>query len=212
MAIVTTIDAVRDWIEENICPQVSLKVPDNDVVDEGYEYRLTHPAAFSMYMPTEDKLPEGVTSTIPSITVRVMDGTDSLTDGTREMRVTLLFATWSPGLHAQDYLSEVKVEKNGLNTTYTATQKYSNSERRFDMDAEGWRDAWNFVDTAVRIIENHEFLGDYRFVKEKGLSFKPVSAEAATPDTFPFWFANVEFYISEAISVQRRHVHYDELL
>lgn len=212
MAIVTTIDTVRDWIEENICPKVELKVPDNDVVDEGYDYKLVHPAAFAMYMPTEDKLPEGIQTTIPSITVRVMDGTDSLTSGRREMKVTLLFATWSPGLHAQDYFSEVRVEKNGMNTTYTATRQYPDDARRFDLDAEGWRDAWNFVDTAVRIIENNEFFGDYRFVKERDLTFKPVSAESAAPDTFPFWFATVEFYIEEAIGVQRKHELYEDLL
>ena len=161
MAIVTTIDAVRDWVEKEICSKVQLKFPDNDVVDEGYSFALVHPAAFSMYTPTDDKLPEGVESSIPSITIRITDGEDA---------------------------------------------------QVFNMDAEGWRDAWNFVDTAVRIIENVEYLGGYRFMKERGLKFAPVASQEATPEYWPFWFANVEFYISEAIGTERKHVLYDNLL
>mgnify|MGYP000823031420 CR=1 FL=1 len=38
-------------------------------------------------------------------------------------------------------------------------------------NGEGWRDAWNFVDTALRLIENAEYLGDLRVIKEKGITF-----------------------------------------
>ena len=214
MAIVTTIDAVRDWVEKEICSKVQLKFPDNDVVDEGYSFALVHPAAFSMYTPTDDKLPEGVESSIPSITIRITDGEDTLTKGTREMKVTLLFAAWSPGLHAGDYIETVKVERddNGVLRQLTSVKKYPENAQVFNMDAEGWRDAWNFVDTAVRIIENVEYLGGYRFMKERGLKFAPVASQEATPEYWPFWFANVEFYISETIGTGRKHVLYDNLL
>ena len=38
-------------------------------------------------------------------------------------------------------------------------------------NGEGWRDAWNFVDTALRLIENAEYLGNLRVIKEKGITF-----------------------------------------
>lgn len=214
MAIVTTLDAVRDWVESEICSQVQLKVPDNDVVDEGYRFKLVHPAAFSMYTPTDDKLPEGVESPIPSVTIRITEGEDTLTKGTREMKVTLLFAAWSPGLHAGDYLETIRYERddNGVLRQITSVKKYPENAEVFNMDAEGWRDAWNFVDTAVRIIENVEYLGGYRFMKERGLKFAPVASQEATPEYWPFWFANVEFFISETIGAERKHVLYDNLL
>lgn len=212
MAIVTTVDAVRDWIESAICSKVEFKVPDNDVVDEGYEYKLAHPAAFAMYMPTEDKLPEGVESTVPSVTIRVTEGTDTLAKGRREMKVTLLFATWSPGLHAGDYLTSVTYERDGNGVITRVTTRQRQDAELFNIDAEGWRDAWNFVDTAVRIIEDTEYLGGYRFMKERGLTFAPVASQEATPDYFPFWFANVEFYISETIGAERKHALYADLL
>lgn len=214
MAIVTAIDKIRDWVESEICSQVQLKAPDNDVVDEDYAYKLVHPAAFSMFTPTEDKLPEGVETSIPSVTIRITDGEDLPAKGSREMKVTLLFAAWSPGLHAGDYLEAVQYERddNGVLRQITSVKKYPPNAKVFDMDAEGWRDAWNFVDTAVRIIENVEYLGGYRFMKERGLKFAPVASQEATPEYWPFWFANVEFYISETIGTERKHVLYDNLL
>ena len=214
MAIVTALDAVRNWVEEEICSQVQLKVPDNDVVDEGYKFKLVHPAAFSMYTPTEDKLPEGVESAIPSVTIRITEGEDTPANGSREMKVTLLFAAWSPGLHAGDYLETVQYERDdkGVLRQITTVKKYPSDAEVFNMDAEGWRDALNFVDTAVRIIENVEYLGGYRFMKERGLKFAPVASQEATPEYWPFWFANVEFYISEKIGTERKHVLYDNLL
>ena len=214
MAIVTALDAVRNWVEEEICSQVQLKVPDNDVVDEGYKFKLVHPAAFSMYTPTEDKLPEGVESAIPSVTIRITEGEDTPANGSREMKVTLLFAAWSPGLHAGDYLETVQYERDdkGVLRQITTVKKYPTDAEVFNMDAEGWRDALNFVDTAVRIIENVEYLGGYRFMKERGLKFAPVASQEATPEYWPFWFANVEFYISEKIGTERKHVLYDNLL
>lgn len=210
MAIVTAIDEICKWVEENICPEVQLKAADNESQDDGYPYKLVHPAVFPMYAPTEDKLPEGVVSSVPSITVRVTTGTDSPAKGKRELKVTLLFAVWSPGLHRGDYLTTTKVERTGGIVTKIITTQGPGED--FREDAEGWRDAWNFVDTAIRIIENDEFLGNYRFMKERDLTFTPVNSQNATSDYFPFWYAAVDFSVEEAISVQRKHTHYENLL
>lgn len=214
MAIVSTIDSVRDWIESEICSKVEFKLPDNDAVDEDYPFKLVHPAAFAMFMPTKDKLPDGVEESVPSVTIRIENGTDLIANGTREMKVTLLFATWSTGLHAGDYLSSVAYERdgNGNIVNVVATKKYDSGEKIFKPDAEGWRDAWNFVDVAVREIENTEYLGGFRFVKEKGLNFGPVATQEATPDFYPLWFATVDFYISEILRVERKHTLYGEYL
>ena len=71
-------------------------------------------------------------------------------------------------------------------------------------NGEGWRDAWNFVDTALRLIENAEYLGDLRVIKEKGITFGPVTEQDAVPDFYPYWFAWAEFSVEETLTRQRR--------
>ena len=74
----------------------------------------------------------------------------------------------------------------------------------------GWRDAWNFVDTALRLIENAEYLGDLRVIKEKGITFGPVTEQDAVPDFYPYWFAWAEFSIEETLT--RNPKSYQHLL
>ena len=77
-------------------------------------------------------------------------------------------------------------------------------------NGEGWRDAWNFVDTALRLIENAEYLGDLRVIKEKGITFGPVTEQDAVPDFYPYWFAWAEFSVEETLT--RNPKSYQHLL
>lgn len=77
-------------------------------------------------------------------------------------------------------------------------------------NGEGWRDAWNFVDTALRRIENAEYLGDLRVIKEEGITFGPVAEQDAVPDFYPYWFAWAEFSVEEALT--RNPESYQHLL
>lgn len=70
----------------------------------------------------------------------------------------------------------------------------------FEKNGEGWRDAWNFVDTALRMIENAEYIGPLRVMKEDGITFGPVSEQDAVPDFYPYWFAWVEFSAEEPLT------------
>ena len=75
--------------------------------------------------------------------------------------------------------------------------------RRYELGSvapEGWRDAWNFVDTALRMIENAEYIGPLRVMKEDGITFGPVSEQDAVPDFYPYWFAWVEFSAEEPLT------------
>ncbi len=80
----------------------------------------------------------------------------------------------------------------------------------FVKNGEGWRDAWNFVDTALRLIENAEYLGDLRVIKEKGITFGPVTEQDAVPDFYPYWFAWAEFSVEETLT--RNPKSYQHLL
>lgn len=68
MAVVTILDGVTAWVREVICSQIRLKVPPADeqaATDAGYEYQLVTPAAFSLFVPTKEKLPPSVVSPDP---------------------------------------------------------------------------------------------------------------------------------------------------
>ena len=70
MAVVTILDGVTAWVREKICSQIRLKVPPADAqaaTDAGYEYKMVTPAAFSLFVPTKEKLPPSVISPIPAV-------------------------------------------------------------------------------------------------------------------------------------------------
>ena len=97
-------------------------------------------------------------------------------------------------------------------STPSARRATYNSEAAdfFQKNGEGWRDAWNFVDTALRLIENAEYIGDLRVIKELGITFGPVAEQDAVPDFYPYWFAWAEFSVEETLT--RHAKNYDHLL
>ena len=50
MAITSDLDNIVKWFEEEVCPSILLKVPDDKVNDGGYNVQTAHPAAFAMYL------------------------------------------------------------------------------------------------------------------------------------------------------------------
>lgn len=207
MAMVEVVDRVTDWLNEKVCPLVEFKVPNDMVHDDSYDYRLINPTAFPMYLPTVDKLPEGVESPVPSVVVRVNGFTDDLVKGERHIQVSLLFATWDPGVHRQD------IYRGTSGTMYFSTPYNQSDGDTYTKGMDGWKDAWNFLDTAIRTIENTEYIADqYRFEKEKNIGAGPVSTKEGVTDFYPYWYAVANFTIMEEIGHKRRHVKYDHLL
>lgn len=45
MAITSDLDNIVKWFEEEVCPGILLKVPDDKVNDGGYSVQTAHPAA-----------------------------------------------------------------------------------------------------------------------------------------------------------------------
>lgn len=99
MAVVTILDGVTAWVREVICSQIRLKVPPADeqaATDAGYEYQLVTPAAFSLFVPTKEKLPPSVVSPIPSVCVRILEGADNLAASSGSIGVQLCFFHMEP--------------------------------------------------------------------------------------------------------------------
>lgn len=205
MSIVNSIETVRGWLNTEVCPLVKLKLPDDNATDASYPYKLVNPAAFSLFVPSKDRTPPKVAAPIPSVCVQLTQGEDDLIEHTRGIKIRLCFSAWDPGYHGPD----IYIPQGNGSGTYI--QQY-NSEAAdlFQKNGEGWRDAWNFVDTALRLIENAEYIGDLRVIKELGITFGPVAEQDAVPDFYPYWFAWAEFSVEETLT--RHAKNYDHLL
>lgn len=204
MTVTHTLDILTEWVQKDICPKIELKVPPDselDADDSGYEYRRTSPTAFAMYVPAKDKLPPGVISPFPSICVRFTDGADNLASGMGTIGVQLCFSAWNPGVHGEDVI--LPNEQNALEP-----KKWTGAEADayFRRSGEGWRDAWNMVDIALREIESVTNIGGLVIDRGVPVKFGPLTEQEAIPDFYPFWFAWVSFSIQYPITRRIRDV------
>ena len=205
MSIVNSIETVRDWLTAEVCPLVKLKLPDDNATDASYPYKLVNPAAVTLFGPSKGRPPPDLPPPIPAGGgPRGQGGADRLA-GARDLKIRLCFSAWDPGYHGPD-IFKPKGDGSG-----TYIQQYNEAAASyFVKNGEGWRDAWNFVDTALRLIENAEYLGDLRVIKEKGITFGPVAEQDAVPDFYPYWFAWAEFSVEETLT--RNPKSYQHLL
>lgn len=182
MSIVNTLDSVTAWVQENICNGVKLKAPPGDEAaptDAGYEYQLVTPTAFSLFVPSKDKLPPAVLSSFPSVCVRFMEGEETLKDSSGSIGVQLCFSTWSPGVHIRDIVG-----------------KPGEDAKPFTRNADGWRDAWNMVDVALRKLGNSLAVGGFEIDRSVPIKYGPLTEEGAIIDAYPLWFAWVSFRVT----------------
>lgn len=205
MSIVNNIETVREWLSSTVCPMVKLKLPDDNATDASYDYKLVNPAAFSLFVPSKDRTPPKVPAPIPSVCVQLVQADDNLVQSARSTKIRLCFSAWDPGYHGRD----IYTPKGDGSGTYI--QQHNEAAKAFFVkNGEGWRDAWNFVDTALQMIENAEYIGPLRVIKENGISAGPIAEQDAVPDYYPYWFAWVEFSVEEALA--RSPQHYQHLL
>lgn len=201
MGIAATIDNIRNWLEQYVCPLVSFKKPDDDAMSDEYHYELVHPAAFSMYIPDSSDLPPDIPSNAPCVCVMLEKGKDEFDPKAgsgpgRTYNISLLFRTWSPGF----YHSE-KVIRTG--TQEFASYSDGSDQQMLDTSAEGWRDAWHFVDVALNALECERGFGDLGLILEtnKGITFEPIKKDVKLPDSYPYWYAFVDFSVFEPLDI-----------
>ena len=199
MTIPQCIENVTDWLNETVCPKILLKLPDDNQNGKQYKVETVNPTAFAMYQPGKDKLPPGVIAPFPSVVVQLLEGTDNMTSGNGRMKLQLSFTAWNPGNHAGE-LTRV----TGTTTGETAT------EQSFERNAEGWKDVWNFVDRALREIENAEYMNGLRVVKELPITYGQFQQEGQISDLYPYWGAWVIFTIERGLA--RIGASYSEFL
>lgn len=185
MTVVEIVDNITEWTNKNICSQIKLKraAADREPSDEGYNYELVTPVAFSLFVPTKEKLPPEIKTSIPSVCVRITEGKDNYS--IRELQIELAFSTWNTGRHNEDiiYPDNVLAEKES-----------------FIRNGEGWRDLWNFMEIALRQLEINAAINDIEIVKDKPVMFGPYKQQETIPDFYPFWFGYVSFFVKTGLS------------
>ena len=171
MSIVKLLDDVTEWARENICSKIELKVPpqNDEPNDYDYKYETANPVAFTMFVPTGDRLPKNIPSAYPSLCVRFLEGEDSLPSMSGTIGIQFLLSAWNPGKHSSD-----SFERNG----------------------EGWRDIWNFADIAVQAIESVTNISGHKIDRSVPVKFGPLTEQEAVPDYYPFWYAWVTFQLT----------------
>mgnify|MGYP001852461276 CR=1 FL=1 len=194
MSVTNILDRVTDWARESVCSKIWLKTPpdsETDATDKGYDYRRVNPAAFTMYVPTKEKLPPAVLSPFPSVCVRCAGGEDHLNSGKGSVNIELCFSAWSTGTHGKDLLFPDK--ENALRAKWWSGPE---AEAYFQRNGGGWRDAWNMVDIALREIESVTNIDGILIDRSTPVKFGPLTEQEAIPDYYPFWFAWVSFSVN----------------
>ena len=189
MSVVHVIDTLAEWARKNICESVNLKMPPSnlDAIDEEYRYETVKPSVFPMYVPTSEKLPPSIHSPFPSLCVRFIKGADDIAGSKGHLDVQFCFSAWDPGTHGQDVFhpnGDMSYKKQG--PVYTEYERNGN----------GWRDVWNFVDTALRAVESVTNIGGYTIDRETPVEFGPLTEQESIPDFYPFWFAWLSFRVN----------------
>lgn len=194
MTVVNDVQAVMDWLAENVCQRVSLKLPpDESGMDDGtYGFRTVHPAVLGMYWPAgKEMCPPSVESPHPGLLVQVLDGEDSTAGLERSLNVRLHLSAWNPGLHDGDVWTPgdgkyVRGEGTGFAPGYDG----------------GWRDAWNFLDVVLRELRDAKDVGGLVVDRSEPLRFGPYSEQGAIVDLYPYWFCWVDVKLSAGTPAQ----------
>lgn len=189
MSIVKILDDVTAWARQNICSKIELKVPPKNTEpnDEGYEHKTANPVTFTMYVPTEDKLPSNIPTAFPSLCVRFLEGVHDLSSMTGTIGIQFLLSTWNPGTYSADTFA--------VNPDDPLQWQKDPSAEKFERNGEGWRDAWNFTDLAVGAVESVTNISGYEIDRSVSVKYGPLTEQEAVPDFYPFWFTWVTFQL-----------------
>lgn len=209
MTLVQSIDNVVDWLRENVCNQITLKVPDDDVNGSEYGVQYVNPATFPLYVPGKDRLPPSVPAPIPSVCVQLLEGNDDLLKKKRQLNVRLCLACWNPGEHGSE-LFHPRQNENALGgySYYRATGEAAQTYAR-NMD--GWRDSFNFADLVLRELENTEYIAGLRLMKESGIKFGVFTEDGNIWDYYPYWHSWITFSLEVGV-VARTPKEYNQYL
>lgn len=210
MTIANNLDTIVAWIQENICPQVQLKQPNDEKNDHRYELKLVHPSAFAMLVPNKERMQPNIATPIPSICTQILKGKDNPKEHLRHLDIQLALSAWNPGEHGTEKMEAVK---NPDVLGGYSFQKYQGEplNQSYQRNYEGWRDVWGFTDKVVQIIENTEYIAGLRVMQEDGIEYGPFTEEGAIVDYYPYWFCWIRFSLECGLA-RKTPKAYEDLL
>lgn len=178
MTIINILDEVRDWLNSEICESFTFKK------DPGKEEAIDSGYNFELVKPKAFILYPPFDEKFPSVTVQFGNGVQSKFNESGELKLRFLFATWNPGLHFKD-----------------------KGTPAFTLNAEGWRDVWNFIDYTLRKVRNTNSIGSrIRIKHEDSISFGPMAENETIPNYYPYWCAWMEFTIQYGVNSTNKDI------
>ena len=209
MTLVQSIDNVVDWLRENVCSQISLKLPDDYKNDTSYDVEFVTPAAFPLYVPGKDRLPPSVPAPIPSVCVQLVEGSDDLLAHKRQFQIRLCLACWNPGKHG----GEVRYAHENINALggYSYYRLTDEAAKTYARNMDGWRDSFNFADLVLKELECAEYIAGHRLVKESGIKFGLFTEEGNIWDYYPYWHNWISFTLEAGVVVKTPKIYNDLL-
>lgn len=198
MNLVQAIDTVVNWLNESVCPQIELKLPDDYKNDESYEVVMVNPTAFPLYVPGKDRVPPTAAAPIPSVCVQLMEGSDDLPRGRRTLQIRLCLACWNPGTHGDASFRPEDDPAAVAGISYFRTT--SGAEQAYNRNMDGWRDSFNFADLILRAIEDAEYVGGLRLAKEKPVKYGLFVEDGNVWDYYPYWHNWISFELETGVS------------
>lgn len=181
MLLTKNIENLTKWVQDNICSQVELLRPDDNQMGSGYRVQYVNPTAFSLYIPAKDCLPPDVETKIPAVCIQLTDGNDDLTINEETLRIRLAFATWNPGKYEE--------------VEYTDSEGKKAKKKVLKTNADGWKDVWNFLQKAKRIIQKQMYIEGMKVDRKEPMKFGFFTADDTMVNAYPEWYAWMSFSV-----------------
>lgn len=181
MLLTKNIENLTQWVQDNICSQVELLKPNDEQMGSEYDVQYVHPKAFSLYIPAKDCLPPDVDTKLPAVCIQLADGNDNLTLNEETLHIRLAFATWNPGIY-----EEIEEKDSKGNKVKKQVLK---------MNADGWKDTWNFLQKAKRIIQKQMYIEGMKVDRKEPMKFGFFTADDTMVNAYPEWYAWLSFAV-----------------
>ena len=198
MTITDSLIKISEWLNREVCSDFKFKKEpiQGKPFTETYEYEEVNPQAFPLMVPARDKLPPNVTVNMPSVCVQILDGSDTVTTGKRDININLGIATWNPGVHSKDI--------------YYPKGAVPEKPEKYRSGYDGWMDVWNFVDATIRKLESVASINGLTIAPDVPIRFGPFKEQDAIADYYPHWFAYIQFTVRSDFI--RNNQEYEEFL
>jgi len=209
MTIIEMLDDLAKWAEDQICSKIMLKA-ETDVQDGSEKIEEVHPVAWPLYVPAQDGIwPRVGVANVPSIAVEILPPSkDDVQGDSRTVTIRFALATWNPARYQEDVFVPTGESGAGI-PNMPAYTRGDPETPPFAWSSDGWRDAYNFLEIALRELGNTDYIkSTIRIMHEEAMEWGPFTEPdgGPLPNFFPFWLAWCSFKVNLPITRARHDV------